>query len=51
MKKILVILAKVLISALLFWVSYAGFVHGSSAGFELGIGAGIVGLIHWVFWG
>ena len=51
MKKSLIILAKVLISAALFGLSYVGFTHGSSAGCELGVGMGLCGLIHWCFWG
>lgn len=51
MNKLMIIVLKVLISAALFGLSYVGFSHGSSAGFELGIGLGLSGLFHWCFWG
>jgi hypothetical protein len=51
MKRALIVLLKVLISALLFWFFYLGVNHGSSAAFELGLVAGLFGLLHWIFWG
>ena len=49
--KVLMILAKVMVSAVLLYLAYVGFSHGSSAGFELGIGLGLLSGFHWVFWG
>lgn len=50
LSKILNLALKILVSIMLFWLSYSGFSHGSSAGFELGIGALLGGLFHWVLW-
>ena len=49
--KVLMILAKVLVSSVLLYLAYAGLSHGSSAGFGLGIGLGLLSGFHWVFWG
>ena len=51
MNKVLMVFVKVLISVALFGVCYWGIDHGSSAAFDLGLGAGFMGLFHWIFWG
>ena len=49
--KVLVVLAKVLVSSVLFYLAYIGFSHGSSSGFDLGIAFGLFAVFHLMFWG
>jgi hypothetical protein len=51
MNKVLMVLVKVLISVALLGACYWGVGHGSSAAFDLGLGAGFMALFHWTFWG
>jgi hypothetical protein len=51
MNNALMVLLKALISVALFGACYWGVDHGSSAAFDLGLGAGFMALFHWIFWG
>jgi len=48
--KLLILMAKILVSALLFWLSYEMFNIGSFMGFGIGSVSLVSGAFHWIYW-